>query len=411
MVSVAEYLYRRGRNYYFLIKIPTDLKAHFGGRQHLVKSLKTSSLSEAKAAVEPLRGKTKTAFILMRSGILTPEQMEIALSHLQEKKKPQAQEKMLSDAIRMYLEEKKPNLKKRTLRDYETIFAKNVAIIGDRDINAVTREDVVRLRSTLMAEGVSQRTCNTHIVHLSSMFKWAVRLTLCPINCAEGLILTLTGRHDSERKRFDTKDLQMIFATIPLKDGDECNVWIPLIALYSGMRKEEICQLQRADIRQEEGVWVFDINCKGEKTTKTEAGLRLVPIHSVLIQIGFLEFCRVRAKGRDTGNLWGFIQWRESWGKKWGGQFNHWFATNIQTEKGKVFHSFRHTVVDELKQLGEPKELVSELIGHVVNDMTFGRYGKGYSVHVLRKAIERLSYDIDLSRINTFIAKCHERSL
>jgi integrase len=69
--------------------------------------------------------------------------------------------------------------------------------------------------------------------------------------------------------------------------------------------------------------------------------------------------------GRDTGNLWGFVRWRESWGKTWGGQFNNWFAKNAQTDKGKVFHSFRHTVVDELKQLGEPKELVSELIGHV----------------------------------------------
>ncbi len=70
------------------------------------------------------------------------------------------------------------------------------------------------------------------------------------------------------------------------------------------MRREEICQLQRADVRQEDNVWVFDINARNERTTKTEAGLLLVPIHPKLIEMGFLEFCSDRAKGRDTGNLW-----------------------------------------------------------------------------------------------------------
>jgi len=34
MVSVGEYLYRRGKSYYFLIKIPVDIKPHLGNRQH-----------------------------------------------------------------------------------------------------------------------------------------------------------------------------------------------------------------------------------------------------------------------------------------------------------------------------------------------------------------------------------------
>ncbi len=54
---------------------------------------------------------------------------------------------------------------------------------------------------------------------------------------------------------------------------------------------------------------------------------------------------------------------------------------NVQIEKGKVLHSFRHTVVDELKLAVEPKELVSELVGHVLKGEAFGRYGKGYSPH------------------------------
>ncbi|MBJ6800547.1 DUF6538 domain-containing protein, partial [Geomonas propionica] len=66
MVSVAEYLYRRGSHFYFFMSIPTDIRSHFGSRRHLVKSLKTSVISEAKVAVEPLKARVKTAFLLIR---------------------------------------------------------------------------------------------------------------------------------------------------------------------------------------------------------------------------------------------------------------------------------------------------------------------------------------------------------
>jgi integrase len=303
MVSVAEYLYRRGTSYYFVIKIPSDIKQHFGNRHHLVRSLKSSKLSDAKKAIEPLRAKAKSSFLLIRSGILSEEQIQKTVSSLLLKEQPASRKRdnHLSALVRMYLDEKAPNLKKRTLRDYEVIFARSLGIIGDRAIDTVTREDVIRLRSALIADGVKERTCNTHLVHLSSLLKWAVRQTLCPSNCAEGLLLTIPGRQDLERKRFDNEDLQRIFSTIPLKDGDECNVWVPLIALFSGMRKEEICQLERSDVRQKDGVWVFDINNKGDKTTKTEAGLRLVPIHSKLVEMGFLEFCNGQGHRKPLG--------------------------------------------------------------------------------------------------------------
>ncbi|QXE89171.1 hypothetical protein KP001_11905 [Geomonas subterranea] len=76
MVSVAEFLYRRGSFYYFYITIPTDIRSHFGNRRHLVKSLKTRLLCDAKVAVEPMKARVKTAFLLIRSGMLTEEQLQ-----------------------------------------------------------------------------------------------------------------------------------------------------------------------------------------------------------------------------------------------------------------------------------------------------------------------------------------------
>ena len=49
--------------------------------------------------------------------------------------------------------------------------------------------------------------------------------------------------------------------------------WLPLIALYSGMRMGEIVQLLASDLKQEGDIWYFDVS-RGEgneKTLKTAA--------------------------------------------------------------------------------------------------------------------------------------------
>jgi hypothetical protein len=123
-------------------------------------------LSPAKVAVEPLRAIAKTAFLLMRSGLLTEEQLQKSVADLTFKKQPARKhpDKKLSDIIHMFLDEKSPNLKKRTLRDYEVIFAKIISIIGNKELKAYSRQDVIHLRSTLLSEGLKERSCNKHLV-------------------------------------------------------------------------------------------------------------------------------------------------------------------------------------------------------------------------------------------------------
>ena len=82
MHAVAPYLYRRGKSYYFLIKIPKDIRPLFGSRDHIVKSLKTKVSSNARLALEPIRSKVKSGFLLIRSGLLTDDQLQKILADL-----------------------------------------------------------------------------------------------------------------------------------------------------------------------------------------------------------------------------------------------------------------------------------------------------------------------------------------
>jgi integrase len=65
------------------------------------------------------------------------------------------------------------------------------------------------------------------------------------------------------------------------------------------MRLGEICQLQVGDVRREGGVWTFNVSGEGtNQSVKTEAGIRKVPVHKMLIKCGFVEYLKALPKGQ-----------------------------------------------------------------------------------------------------------------
>lgn len=69
--------------------------------------------------------------------------------------------------------------------------------------------------------------------------------------------------------------------------------WSTLLFLYTGARRNEIAALTPYDVKQDEAsnIWYFDITDEEEtKRLKTVAAKRFVPVHSKLIEYGFLEY-------------------------------------------------------------------------------------------------------------------------
>jgi integrase len=64
------------------------------------------------------------------------------------------------------------------------------------------------------------------------------------------------------------------------------------------------------------------------------------------------------------------------------------------TDKKKVLHSTRHTFITKLKQLDIQDHLRLEFVGHTVESITVGRYGKKLDVKALRKTVEKLEYHL-----------------
>jgi hypothetical protein len=82
--------------------------------------------------------------------------------------------------------------------------------------------------------------------------------------------------------------------------------WLPLLGIFAGGRINELCQLRLDDVCQTDtGTWYIDINedtadksLKRQKDTGICWSKRKVPLHPLLIDLGFPAWCeRLREEG------------------------------------------------------------------------------------------------------------------
>ena len=196
---------------------------------------------------------------------------------------------------------------------------------------------------------------------------------------------------EEHEKHFTQNELDLILGDCLA--GRLERYWVPMIAAYSGVRLNEICQLDVEDIRQQNGTWVMDIqpNAK-DKNVKNRAGNRLVPLHSKLIRSGLLDYVQ-QVKESQQKKL--FPNLKQGFRTTYGDTLSKWFARYLVKlgikKKGKNFHSLRHTVINQLltSQVYEP--FIKKLVGHSNGSITVDVYrGKKPLDVLLTECVEEL---------------------
>lgn len=199
----------------------------------------------------------------------------------------------------------------KTLAENISIYRMFLEIMGDIDISTITHKDLIGFRDKLVklpanrgkkpelkgksisqillmknVDAMSVTTVNKYLIRLSSLFKWAAKHSYITTNYAEGLTLPKSKRADQEREAYSEADIKKLLTNLKLDPQKPERYWIPLIALYQGMRLEEICQLHLIDIIELEGIPCFDISEGEGKKVKTLSSRRKIPIHPTLISLG-----------------------------------------------------------------------------------------------------------------------------
>ena len=286
------------------------------------------------------------------------------------------------------------------------------------------REASQRGRERGDVDAISAANVNVNLANLSSFLNWAVNEELLARNPMRGLRLHDDVAKKDKRNPFSADQLRKIFDA-PLYtgclDGERgyakpgfarprnARFWVPLIALHSGMRLNEICQLDVADIRLIDGVWCFvvcenSLDGSDDKALKTAASERLIPLHPALLECGMLAFVQVQRKANQV-KLFPDIDPGPR-GKR-AVAFSKWFTQFLRScgayQPRTSFHSFRHNFRDELRAARIDHDIAMALGGWATGGNSSAvseNYGGGHRVVSLYEAIAKLSFaKIDLSHI------------
>jgi integrase len=142
---------------------------------------------------------------------------------------------------------------------------------------------------------------------------------------------------------------------------------------------------------------VISINSDHDKKLKSKAAERFIPVHPELEKLGLLNHID-KLRARNEQRLFSELQRsRDGYSQtpsKWFGKFK--VKAGI-TSQFKVFHSFRHTVANALKQADVPREQAAEILGHDRGkDVTYGRYGKPAEAKRQLEVIKKLNFSLNL---------------
>ena len=272
-----------------------------------------------------------------------------------------------------------------TQEEYEKILCAFALFQTHKPLHLCTRKDVLAFRAHLLLAGQHPTTANRKVGVLKTLFRAGLEYELLDQNPAAN-IRRLTPPEAKPRIAFSSEDLRRIFdsplytaAFLPRGAGREAAYWLPLLALFSGARLEELCQLRVQDIRCAEGLghYLNITDEPGHSQLKNIASRRRIPIPRLLVECGLIQHIESLPAQQRL-----FPALKPNPRGKLGGYFSDFFSRYLRKTVGiqdrrKVFHSFRHTFKETCRQLGIEEAVHDALTGHT-HSGAGRKYGNEY---------------------------------
>ena len=301
----------------------------------------------------------------------------------------------------------------KSTREIESTIDDFVEIIGDIPISKVTpnnaryfkkiisrlpkyRSQSPRYRGLTIKqilnlddlEGQEPKNINKLIYRVRIFFKWLKNNYSEYVlqNHFDGLSVS-EKKYDKPRDGFTNLELQKVFDTTlflnntvrnPHRRNKLTSYFVPLIAIHTGMRLEEICQLRLEDVYKEGTVDIIRVTLSKDTKLKNVGSQRIIPIHDSLKKLGFLDYCNYLRKQKKERVFWDLSKGRDGYGRNIGRYFMGYLRqVGVYEFQSKVFHSLRHTFITNLLQNAVREEVVNGLCGHKQKTMSTTIYFKG----------------------------------
>lgn len=397
--------------YYLRRRVPDDLRQIIG-KTEIRRSLNTRHHQQAKAAFALAYAESERLFNDARQGLyIEARKQETIVQPLPTPTLPDLKESSirLSEVLSRYVQSislsgRSEYVSRRHAVDYSRAVNRFITDMGDKPIASIQPSDIHAFAANLIQPAEEKvkplATSSTRLLlaRLSSVMAFAVDSGLLETNpVTASRIHKRLGSGKPKRRLDDNRgytwdELVTLFSHTEFQqlrnaEGRPGNAvyWIPLIAAYTGGRREELAQLYVGDIHQHEGgAWFIRIiDDQPDKSVKTDSSRREVPVHPDLIALGLLTLVQNRTPGtrvfpqlvKVSDGFAGIVS------KTW----------RLVTQRCGVYqpgrnplHAFRHSFKTLAREHGIPKEVSDWITGHAS-----GHIGDSYGVNPLsRMAME-----------------------
>jgi integrase len=279
-------------------------------------------------------------------------------------------------------------VKPRVVAETEYVVRALAAFVGHDDATRITRDDLLRWRTSMKEAGKSNNTWNNRLSMLRQVLAQAVNEGRLKEDPTTGVRLR-KSRQKSPQPYSDADAVKLLRAA--RGETRPSLRWAHWIMAFTGMRAGEVLQLLGRDVRQDGAIWFFDVNEDDATKSVKNSQRRHVPVHPVLLREGFIGYVqtiapdapifpdkRLDQHGKRGGRAWNVIG---TWARSKGGIIDPNKAPD---------HSWRHRLEDELRAAEVPEDARDAILGHS-RKTTGRRYGtRGEALSRLNRYLSKV---------------------
>lgn len=279
----------------------------------------------------------------------------------------------IADACDKYLASRQGEITESTRRSWLTALTRLKKEYGSILAGEVTTEQLDKIKNELDAAKRARATIENYFDTFDLLFCWLVEIGEIKSNPVRkpSWSRTIAKRLDAERGiprlPYSRKDLELLFdrtAMDALKRPEE--LWLPLLALFTGARLEALCSLQCNDFQEyEPGAWALRFSAEYDKPGRGNQ----IPLHQTLIEAGLIHYIN------DVISVYGKESFIFPYLSPIGGRRGHYPSKQfgerrraLGFERGKDFHSFRTTLISCLQFNRADPSIKRAFAGHEDGD-------------------------------------------
>jgi integrase len=277
-----------------------------------------------------------------------------------------------------------------TAATWKAPVASLIAFLGHEDARRISETDIVRWKDHLVARRLSPKTINdVYLASIKVFFNHAVRDRLISTNPVANIKVAdrrQAGRAMQPYTDAEVRHLLRLAAT----QTDPSRRWLPWLAAATGARIGELAQLWGRRIKVVDGAHIMELRpAEDGGSFKNEESERIVPLHPVLIEAGFLLFIEARGDGplfyrRSSGD-----SSKRHASKGVTNRLAGWIReAGFNDPRKSPNHALRHWWKTAAMRAGVSDSVADAVQGHAPNSVA-GRY-RHFDVQTLRLAVESI---------------------